>query len=77
MHGATIKKKQHEYFILLLSPIFIYLIPPNILLKTFLSKAANHIVAISSLSAQDAAPSVATGLINVSKNFVFSALSTD
>jgi hypothetical protein len=53
-----------------LSPILIYLIPPNILLKTFLSKAASHI-AIWLLSAQDAAPSVAIGLINVLQNFVF------
>jgi len=54
----------HEFFIMLLSPIFIYLIRPNILLKTFLSKAASHI-AVSVCSAQDAAQSVATGLINV------------
>jgi hypothetical protein len=46
-----------------LSPIFIYLIPPNIL-KTFLSKAASHL-AISLFNVQDSAPSVATGLIDV------------
>ena len=51
-------------------------IPPNILLKTFHSKAASCL-AISLFSVQNSAPYIATGLIKVLQNFIVSALSAD
>ena len=52
------------------------LIPSKILLKTFLSKVANHLSS-SLFSVQDPAPYVASGLIDVLQVFVFSTPSTD
>jgi len=46
------------------------LVPPNILLKTFLSKAARHL-AISLFNVQTSAPYVSTGLITVLQIFIF------
>jgi hypothetical protein len=50
--------------------------PPDIRPKTFLPKAASRL-AISLFSPHHYALYVATGLINVLQNFIFSALSTD
>ena len=69
-----ISEKMQQFFITSLSPFT--LIPQNILLKTFHSKAASC-SAISLFNVQDSALFVATGLIKVSHIFIVSALSTD
>jgi hypothetical protein len=57
-------------------PFSFILIPHNILLKAFVSKAASHL-AIPLFHVKDSALYVATGLVMVIQNFTVSAMSTD
>jgi hypothetical protein len=54
-----------------IQPTYSDKIPPDILLRTFLSKGASRFV-ISLINAQDSAPQVATGLTNALHIFIVS-----